>query len=592
MTRNRQATDAAWPRGWRELAWHRAGSEPFDLIIVGGGVTGAGILQQAAKHGLRALLVEQKDFAWGTSSRSSKMVHGGLRYLKDGRPGLTLESVRERVRLLAAGPGLVEELGFLIAAYKGDKPGPTAYAAGLAIYDTMGRQWAHQRLRRAEFAMLAPYANRERLTGGFRYVDAQTDDARLVLRVLGEAVDHGGLALNYVRAEGLLHAEGRVAGVRLHDALTGQTVEACASVVINATGAWADRLRGELGSEARIRPLRGSHLAFPGWRFPVAQAINFSHPADRRPVFAFPWEGVTLVGTTDVDHRAPLDAEPGISPDEVAYLMAAVEHNFPSLGLTLDDVISTWAGVRPVIGTGKADPSKESREHALWEENGLLTVTGGKLTTFRVMALDALRAAIPHLTDAARSVRLDSRLPPFDLPRVALACPPSPTLQRRLLGRHGDRAAALVALAGPDELELIPGTLTLWAELRWAAHAEAVMRLDDLLLRRTRLGLLLPGGGEALLPRIRAVCQAELGWEDARWDAEQAAYLDLWRAHYSLPPRDAIPDWRAVLDSLRAAHAERAIRDAAGRRSRRVRALAAVLALAAGLIVWWARRKA
>jgi glycerol-3-phosphate dehydrogenase len=320
-------------------------------------------------------------------------------------------------------------------------------------------------------------------------------------------------------------------------------------VVISATGAWADGLRTQVGGEARIRPLRGSHLIFPLWRLPVAQAISFLHPVDRRPVFIFPWEGAALVGTTDFDHDEALDREPGISPQEVAYLMAAVEHQYPGRGLGLDDVIASYAGVRPVIGSGKADPSKESREHVVWEENGLLTVTGGKLTTFRVIALDALRAVSDRLPEHPK---INRHVPVLDAVDVALPAADGAlwldmATRRRLLGRYGADAPALVAAAHPGELAPIPGTQALWAELRWAARAEGVVHLDDLLLRRVRLGLLLPEGGAGIMERVRAICQPEFGWDDARWEAEEAAYHALWRTSYSLPDRTLIPDWRRML---------------------------------------------
>lgn len=520
--------------------------------MIGGGITGAGIAREAARLGLRVALVEQSDFAWGTSSRSSKLVHGGLRYLKEGRIFLTRASVSERQRLLDEGAGLIDPLGFLLATYKGDSPGRRMYGAGLSMYDLLALQWSHRYYSAADFKQLAPFIADEGLQGGFRYGDAQTDDARLVLRVLSEAAGDGATLLNYARAESLLRdAAGCVIGAVIRDA-SGEgraAVEARARVVINATGAWADRLRGEVGGVSRIRPLRGSHLIFPAWRLPVTQALSFLHPVDRRPVFIFPWEGVTLVGTTDVDHDDALNAEPHISPDEVAYLMAAVESQFPTLGLTLDDVISSFAGVRPVIGTGKADPSKESRDHVVWEESGLLTVTGGKLTTFRRIALDALKAAAKRLPDM--------REPKSDMPVLSPVNVPlgpadlSEAERRRLLGRYGSHAPALVRAAQEGEQERIPGAATLWVELRWAARSEGVVHLDDLLLRRTRLGLLLPRGGQDILNRVGVICRAELGWDAARWTVETDRYAQLWAAAYSLPDPALVPDWRALLASAR-----------------------------------------
>lgn len=580
-------------QGYRQKTWSQLDRE-WDILVIGGGITGAGIFREAARLGLRTLLVEQRDFAWGTSSRSSKLVHGGLRYLKEGKVGLTRASVQERQRLLTEAPGLVNPLGFLLATYKDDHPGKWTYEAGLTLYDLLALQWSHEYYSASDFELLAPRIAQERLEGGFRYGDAQTDDARLVLRVIAEGVADGGVALNYARVDRLrFNDDGEVCGVLLHDVADedATTVAVDANVVINATGAWADRLRSEVGGATRIRPLRGSHLIFPNWRFPVAQAITFLHPVDRRPVFAFPWEGVTLVGTTDVDHRSELNREPGVSPAEVAYLMAAVAAHFPSLNLTLDDVQATFAGARPVIGAGKVDPSKESREHIVWEEKGLLTVTGGKMTTFRLIALDALDAVrhrLPHMP------AFDPDAPFFAEVQVDLPVTLDEGARRRLTGRYGKEAAALVAaIASPDELSAIPGIQTLWAELRWGARAEGVVHLDDLMLRRTRLGLLLPRGGEEILPQVKPICQAELGWDDERWDAEVGGYLDLWRQHYSLPDHSLVPDWRLMLARARQ---ERAVLRAVKQRKQKKATLITVglLGVAAGLAgyFWWRSRLA
>jgi glycerol-3-phosphate dehydrogenase len=540
-----------WRDNWRDNIWQSL-DRRFDLIIIGGGITGAGILREAVRLGLEALLVDQKDFAWGTSSRSSKLVHGGLRYLQSFQIGLTRASVRERDRLVGEAPGLIDPLGFLLANYAGDAPGRWTFAAGLSVYDLLALHWSHRHFSAQDFQMLAPHLTSAGLEGGFRYGDAQTDDARLVLRVLQEAAEAGATAINYVRAGGLLQDEsGSVIGVRLHDAVGDRETECRARVVINATGAWADQLRSQVGGTPRLRPLRGSHLIFPSWRFPTAQAISFLHPIDRRPVFVFPWEGITLVGTTDVDHGTELSSEPSISPEEVSYLMAAVQSQFAPLALRTEDVTATFAGIRPVIDTGKEDPSKESRDHIIWEESGLVTVTGGKLTTFRLIALDALRS-VRHLFPELDPINADEPvLEPVDETLLSDAGL-NEQVRRRLVGRYGNRAPALVTAAAQDELRPIPGTATLWAELRWGARAEGVVHLDDLLFRRVRLGLLLPGGGQTHLGRIRAICQAELGWGDARWEEEEKAYLQLWQSCYQPPHPDTVPDWRPALAAARA----------------------------------------
>ena len=534
-----------WNKNWREEIWQSLG-QPWDIVVVGGGITGAGILREATRLGLKTLLVEQRDFAFGTSSRSSKLVHGGLRYLKQGKIGLTQASVQERQKLQESAPGLVDPLGFLLANEKGSGQRREKWLirAGLSFYDLVALQWSHRYYSPQDVWMLAPRLNVQDLAGAFHYFDAQTDDARLVLRVLKEAVAAGGTAVNYIAAVDLIREEEQVVGVKLLDKVTNREAEVRAKIVINATGAWADDLRQKLGQEPRLRPLRGSHLIFPHWRFPLAQAVSFNHPLDGRFVFIFPWEGVTLVGTTDVDHGEELEHEPHITPGEVAYLMAAVESRYPSLALTLDDILATFAGVRPVINTGKTDPSAESRDHVVWIENGLLTVTGGKLTTFRLIALDALKAArlvltnMPKIDEDESAINEVTEDLPAILPEIA---------RRRLIGRYGQDAAALVAAAQPGELVAVPTTNVLWAELRWAARSEGVVHLDDLLLRRVRLGLLLPHGGAALEGRIQSICQAELGWENGRWAEEWSAYQQRWQAKYSLPPQESIPDWHPML---------------------------------------------
>ncbi len=527
-----------WHRGWRDEVWARI-QGPWDLIVVGGGITGAGVLREATRAGLRALLVEGRDFASGTSSRSSKLVHGGLRYLRQGEVRLTLESVRERERLLKEGRGLITRLGFLLANYQGDPIPPWLFGLGLAIYDLLALRWRHQHYGADGLRSLCPPLKTQGLLGGYRYIDAQTDDARLVLRVIQEAVAHGAAALNYARVVDLLRrADGRVCGVSLQDQAPGsggRQAEIQAAVVVNATGAWADDLRGYLGAPPRLRHLRGGHLLFPRVRLPLSRAVSFLHPSDGRPVFAIPWEGVTLFGTTDVDQGRELLDDPAIDEAEVEYLLQATAHTFPSLALGPGDVQATFSGVRAVVDTGKEDPSRESREHVIWRERGLLTVTGGKLTTFRRMAHNALRAVRRYLPGQPA---FDPRWPALDpAPPIELRPPElDPADLLRLLGRYGAQTPHLLAAAEPGELQHAGTTPVLWAELRWAARAEAVVHLEDLLLRRVRLGLLLPQGGLPRMEHIRAIVQPELGWDDSRWQAEVARYRDLWQRAYA-PPR-------------------------------------------------------
>ncbi len=524
----------------REDLWNQIGG-PWDVLIIGGGIVGAGLLREAAKVGLRTLLVEGHDFSSGTSSRSSKMVHGGLRYLSTGQVKLTMDSVHERQRLLQQGRGLIDPLEFLLVNYRGDRPPAWIFGVGLMIYDTLAMRWEHERESVDEIELLCPQVKQEKLIGGFRFLDAQTDDARMVLRVLQEGVRAGGKALNYARVEGLLRNQnGRVCSAQIRDGVSGQTAEARAAVVINATGAWADDLRGLVGKKPRLRQLRGSHLIFPHEKLPVSKVISFLHPQDRRPVFAFPWEGVTLIGTTDVDHQESMQTDPRISDSEAEYLMAAVDATFGCLGLGFGDLRSTQSGIRSVLDTGKANPSKESRDEVLWDEDGLVTITGGKLTMFRHMAQTTLKFVSPYLPSHPKPDRRARALDQLDekaFMELAGQHGLNPALQLRLLGRYGHFAPELLNLAQSDELQPVGEVPTLWAELRWAAAAEQVVHLEDLLLRRTRLGLLLPEGGLGQIEKIRQVSQAGLGWSPERWQAEVDAYRALWQRSYSPPER-------------------------------------------------------
>ena len=265
--------------------------ENWELIIIGGGITGAGILYEAAHMGLNVLLVEQKDFAWGTSSRSSKLVHGGLRYLKEGRFFLTKIAVEERERLLKEAPGLVESLGFFLPVYEGQGPGRRVLKVGLSLYDIMARERQHRFYNTAEFIQRVPHVKQSGLKGGFYFQDAQVDDSRLVLRLINESIKAGASALNYTTVtEVLRHPQGEVLGVKVEDTETHETKILHSSAVINATGAWAEKLHPSPDPNRHLRPLRGSHLVFPARALPVVQGFSFVHPLDKRMVFVIPLE--------------------------------------------------------------------------------------------------------------------------------------------------------------------------------------------------------------------------------------------------------------------------------------------------------------
>jgi glycerol-3-phosphate dehydrogenase len=492
-----------------------------DLLVVGGGITGAAVLHEASLRGLKCLLVERDDFASGTSSWSSKLIHGGMRYLKSGQWWMTLESVRERERLLVERPGLVEAQPFLMPVFAGQRPGPTALAAAFWIADRMAGRRTARRIAAAEALAIEPLLAADRLRAAIDYRDGVVDDARLVLRLVFDAVGRGAGALNHVEAT-LVEEDGRIVGARLVDRLKGGAAqEVRAGVTVHAAGVHA----GAAPGAPLLRPLRGSHLVFPHAALPLRRALAWLHPHDRRPVFAHPWEGAVVVGTTDIDHPVA-DVPATISRAECDYLVDALRAVFPRLAIDVSKVLATFSGLRAIVvapGEENRPPSAMGRDSALWVRPGLVGITGGKLTTHRATALEVLRevarqgVAVAAAADAQRS-------------------PAAPTTTRTQ-GRLGDRGAAWVAARPADEQRPLLCTPYTLAELRWSMQFEQVHRLDDLLMRRVRLGLVAPNGGVALLPMLEAPCRADLGWSAARWADEAARYRENWALRHA-PPAD------------------------------------------------------
>lgn len=516
----------------------------FDLIVIGGGITGAGVLREAARRGLKVLLLEQKDFAWGTSSRSSKMVHGGLRYLGEGQFRLTRESVRERQRYLDEAPGLVDVMRYLMVHKPGQFPPRWLFQILLSIYDFFAGKKYRQSLNASDLpSWLGPIEAGD-ATGGSVFADAVTDDSRLVVRTLTEAINDCGVALNYCSVSSLIKDDnGRVTGVEVQDEILGISYKLKATAVVNATGAWAKELAKTNAPE--LRPLRGSHLVIPFWRLPVSCSISMLHPRDKRPVFVFPWQGAAVIGTTDLDHKTPLSKEASITQEEVDYLLEGANYYLSSSKISEQDVISTWAGVRPVISSGKGlDPSKENREHTIWQQPGLITVSGGKLTTFRVIAFDVLERVMKDelghgpkakIKDYGQAFFTSTNFAASKLGRL------TGRIKRRLSGRYGVRAMDVIAgkaLAESKNAELeasIGYSDISWAELEWSIKNESVVHLDDLMLRRTRLGNVMPHLSDTLWQKVQALFAEHQGWDEQRWNTELSRYQKLWEACYSLP---------------------------------------------------------
>jgi glycerol-3-phosphate dehydrogenase len=529
---------------WQQLA---TANTQWDMIIVGGGITGAGVLHEAAKNGWKTLLIEQRDFAWGTSSRSSKMVHGGLRYLAQGDLKLTKQALNERERLLTELPGLVDRMGYYLMLKRGKFPGRWAMGLALRVYDAIAgikhKDHRHHYYNRAEILKRFPGIEQRLLTGASYYTDAVTDDARLVLRILHEAVRSGAKALNYAKARSITQSED-LQQLSIENVETGECLTLQATVVVNATGAWVDRLRDHINNEKRVRPLRGSHLVIEKNKLPLNEAILLYHPWDNRPVFMCPWEGATIIGTTDLDHAGELDNETSITTAELDYLLAIVKHQFPHNDIQYRDIISTFSGVRPVIGSdNNKDPSKERRDHALWCDGKLISVSGGKLTTFQLIANEVVDVAKQWLkvktssTEQNRMARLRD-LKEFDHHLDLRKFFDNDTARsKRLLGRYGKDVMAVFQHSPSLERKKIATTQYCLAECRWSLKNEAVLHLDDLLLRRTRLGLLLHNGAEQLFDTLQDLCCGELNWDTVKWQEELHRYKKIIRQHYSLPEK-------------------------------------------------------
>ncbi len=526
---------------WREATW-RDLDQPWDIIVIGGGITGAGIFNMAAHKGLKVVLLEANDFAFGTSSRSSKLVHGGIRYLKNRQFDVVRESVKERERLLRESGGLVDPLPFIFPAYEDNQRETKMMKLGVLVYDLMAPKWQHRTLSKAQTQKALPALTMETLTGGVRYFDALVDDSQLVLRVIMDGIRFGGSAINYCQVIELCKAKsGDVEGVIVEDQtgiMNPSQIELHGKVVINATGPWSDTLREKINGAPKLRQLRGSHLVFSQDAILLNAAVTMLHPRDNRALFAIPWENRIIIGTTDLDHdnsktsqKCCID-ETSITPDEVEYLIESARYTFPDYPVSEEDIISTFSGLRPVIHTNAPTPSQESRAHEIWCENGLVTVAGGKLTIFRVMAADVLNYCANKLPGR----------PEFDH-RTTCFIHPEPQNRQDLTnpnwilmaGRLGSDVNQFFQNANPQDLQPITPIPALWAELAWAAENEAVVHLDDLLLRRVRLGVLLPNSGMDLIREVRKRVQAPLGWSDQTWTAEVDRYLQIWRENYYLP---------------------------------------------------------
>jgi glycerol-3-phosphate dehydrogenase len=516
-----------------------------DLLVVGGGITGAGVARDAAMRGFRTVLIDKGDFAVGTSSSSSRLVHGGLRYLEHYHWHLVFEACRERRTLLKIAPHLVWPRSFLFPVYKGARVPWWKLIAGMWLYDVLAlfrNVRRHEWLGKRGLARAEPGLRSLGLKGGARYYDAQCDDARLTLANVRDAERHGATVANYVALDQIETPGGRVAGAQVTDLVTGRSFTVRAHVVVNATGPWSDAIRGVLGDPPQLLPSKGIHIVVRRRRLGNHEALTLTSPIDGRVMFMIPWGGLSYIGTTETPVDAPLE-DLRASGADVVYLLRSANAFFPEARLTPDDVLATWAGVRPLLRQeGTDDPNAASREHRILEhESGLLSIVGGKLTTFRSMAAEAVDRVAARLREAdgrrlpprARTDR--EPLPGGDthdlepLVEATLADGFPAAVARHLVHTYGTEAPAVTRLAqsNPRLAEpVVPGHQTLWAELLYAMRREMAVTLGDMFIRRTHLFYAAPEETLAVAPAVADLAMGEMDWDEPRRTAELAAYED------------------------------------------------------------------
>jgi glycerol-3-phosphate dehydrogenase len=523
-------------------------AQTTDLLVIGGGITGTGIARDAAMRGLSVGLVDAGDFAHGTSSRSSRLVHGGLRYLEHGWLRLVFESSRERAVLLRIAPHLVRPAPFLFPVHRASRVGRLTLEAGLWLYDALSlfrNVHPHRSYSRRGVRRLEPALRDQDLTGGAVYWDAQCDDARLTLATVRSAHRHGARVASYAAVTGFERAAGRIRGAQVEDRLTGRARTLHAHVVVNATGPWTDRVRrlDEPGAAPLLRPTKGAHVVVPRHRIGHTEAFTLTSPLDGRVMFVLPWGDLSIIGTTDTDVSEVPD-DPLADAADVTYLLRSANAYFPDARLHLGDVVAAWAGLRPLLDVpGTTSTSAVPREHRIVEDpSGLVTIAGGKLTTYRSMAAEVVDRAARLLRridgrSTPRRAGTDTEALPGgevadlellvrDLADEGLAA----DLARALVGRYGSEAAAVANLVRRDPAlgaPLVAGHQVVAAEVVHQARREMAVTVEDVLVRRTHLfHAHATQAVEAATPVARLL-GAELGWDEAEIGRRAQGYRDL-----------------------------------------------------------------
>jgi glycerol-3-phosphate dehydrogenase len=527
--------------------------EVFDILIIGGGITGAGLALDAALRGLSVALVEKRDFAAGTSSRSTKLIHGGLRYLEHYDFALVREGLRERAILTEIAPRLAEPFPFVIPIYKNRRRNydlPLKMRLGLWLYDLLAGRYnlaRHRRLSRDEALRLAPQLDPQGLKGAFVYYDAVTNDSRLVIEVIKTAHERGAEIANYTRVCGFIKdADGKIAGALLRDELTGQEIECRARIVINATGVWMEdtiKLDGQAASglNKHVRPAKGIHLTVSADRLRVNAAWLIPSLASHRFYFVLPWQGRVNIGTTDTDYSGDKD-HPRAEASEINEILGAINSYFPEARLEPSDVISSWAGLRPLITDPRAKKTTEvsRKEEIIESDDGLISIGGGKLTTYRLMAEHGINLAAKRLSQrfnvrankaSTEDTVIGGALVRDELANAAERLSQTENLPletaRRLLRDYGADCQRLIELTREDERlreRLVEGLPQILAEIVYAARYEMALTLADAMARRTRLAMLAGRDSVRCAPVAAEALARELGWSGAETERQIAQY--------------------------------------------------------------------
>jgi glycerol-3-phosphate dehydrogenase len=543
----------------------------FDLVVIGGGIVGAGVAQNAASRGLSVLLLEREDFASGTSSRTTKLIHGGLRYLEQLRLGITRELCQERALLEQLAPHMVRDFSFILPLLKNDSFFAWKANVGLTVYDMLasgiGSSHRHTQISRKELLEYVPALSAKNVTGGLRFHDCITDDSRLVLEVIKSACNLGGLAINYFEGKGFETEGGKITAINCHDRYSGGDFTIRCRACVNAAGVWSDEVASMLSPDwkKRITPAKGTHIIVPPSALETNSAL-FLPTKDKRYVFVIPWQRALMIGTTDNLHTGSLE-HPLPMSDEIDYLLSVI-NSYSSKPIGKQDIVAAWAGLRPLVGgeavekngsTKAVNTSKLSREHEIVvAPDGMIVVVGGKLTNYRLMADEVVDKALaelpPEISGAAKQSRTHRiMLGGWTDKTDFLTLTASIAAQARKLGIEPATLDHLIASYGTDAqavIELVenepglnsricPDFPPIMAEVVFCVLNEMAVSLEDLLCRRMRLGVTHQRQCLEAGPKVAMLIQSLLGWDNARTDLELQSLERMLQQHmasFSPPP--------------------------------------------------------